>query len=222
MRDMELNVQQFNDYVLSLVAQLHLRGEQTQDLLVNLFKGYKACQDAEFVEHIKKKEDIYEEGGEVEYNQLMDWAVNKFKAQKEAGSWCQCTNEEETIIALQAQVLDLIKNSKADGKKSKGATKGKSEKTGKKSKNKWNAKKPAWMSTPPKDGDPQSTTVDGKEHHWCPTHKAWTRHKPSECKGIEVKNQQQESKDSKERSKSNLKTKLSKALAAIADSDDDE
>jgi hypothetical protein len=53
----------------------------------NLFKGYKACRDAEFVEYIKKKEDIYEEGGEVEYNQLMDWAVNKFKARKEAGSW---------------------------------------------------------------------------------------------------------------------------------------
>jgi hypothetical protein len=73
--------------------------------------------------------------------------------------------KEETIIALQAQVQDLMKSSKADGKKSKGANKGKSEETGKKNKNKRNAKKPAWMSTPPKDGDPQSKTVDGKEHH---------------------------------------------------------
>jgi hypothetical protein len=29
---------------------------------VNLFKGYKACKDAEFVDYIKKKEDFYEEG----------------------------------------------------------------------------------------------------------------------------------------------------------------
>ncbi len=56
------------------------RGEATQDLLVNLFKGYKACKDAEFVEYIKyikKKEDFYEEGGDVTYEQLMDWALNK-------------------------------------------------------------------------------------------------------------------------------------------------
>ena len=124
MRDKESDVQQFNDYVLSLVPQLHSRGEQTQDLLVNLFKGYKACRDAELVEYIKKKEDIYEEGGEVEYNQLMDWAVNKFKTRKEAGSWCQRTNEEETIIALQAQVQDLIKSSKADGRSPREQPKG--------------------------------------------------------------------------------------------------
>ena len=63
-----------------MVGKLHARGEQTQDLLVNLFKGYKACKDAELVEHIKKKEDLYEEGGQVDYQELMDWAINKFKS----------------------------------------------------------------------------------------------------------------------------------------------
>ena len=62
-------------------------GEQeTQDLLVNLFKGYKACKDAEFVDYIKKKEDLYEEGGEVNYQQLMDWALNKFKTRRSQSS----------------------------------------------------------------------------------------------------------------------------------------
>jgi hypothetical protein len=111
MRDHDSKVEDFNNHVLSLVAQLHAQGEQTHDLLVNLFKGYKACKDSEFVEYIKKKEDMYEEGGNIDYNQLMDWAIDKYKAQKEAGTWCQRTTEEETIIALQAQVKDLMKAS---------------------------------------------------------------------------------------------------------------
>jgi hypothetical protein len=41
------------------------------------------------VDYIKKKEDFYEESGDVTYQQWMDWAVNKFKARKENGTWCQ-------------------------------------------------------------------------------------------------------------------------------------
>jgi hypothetical protein len=51
---------------------------------VNLFKGYKAWKDAEFVDYIKKKEDLFEEGGEVTYQQLLDLSINKFKTRKES------------------------------------------------------------------------------------------------------------------------------------------
>jgi hypothetical protein len=50
MKDMDSDIEKFNDYVLTLATKLQSRGEATQDLLVNLFKGYKACKDAEFVE----------------------------------------------------------------------------------------------------------------------------------------------------------------------------
>jgi hypothetical protein len=63
MRELESDVEKFNHHVLSVISLLYAQGEQTQDLLLNLFKGYKACKDAEFVEYIKKKEDTYEEGG---------------------------------------------------------------------------------------------------------------------------------------------------------------
>ena len=186
MRDHESNIELFNDYVISQVSKLHARGEQTQDLLVNLFKGYKACKDAEFVDYIKKKEDLYEEGGQVEYQQLMDWALNKYKTRKESDQWCQRTTEEETIIALQSQVKSLMsKKSDASGKSAGG--KKDQKKTNKKGKGKGKFKPedgPAWMKTPPKDGEKQSKTVEGKEYHWCPDHESWTRHKPSECKGF--------------------------------------
>ncbi len=64
------------------------------------------------MDNFKKKEDLYEEGGEVNYQQLMDWALNKFKTRKESEQWCQRTTEEETIIALQAQVNNLMVHQK--------------------------------------------------------------------------------------------------------------
>jgi hypothetical protein len=86
MKDMDSDIEKFNDHVLTLATKLQSRGEATQDLLVNLFIGYKACKDAEFVEYIKKKEDFYEEGGDFAYGQLMDWALNKFRARVKVNS----------------------------------------------------------------------------------------------------------------------------------------
>ena len=219
MRDHDSNIELFNDYVIGQVSKLHARGEQTQDLLVNLFKGYKACKDAEFVDYIKKKEDFYEEGGQLDYQQLMDWALNKFKTRKESEQWCQKTTEEETIIALQAQVKSLMTNhkkSEASGKSAGG--KKDQKKTNKKGKGKGKFKpedKPAWTRNPPKDGEKHSKTVEGKEYHWCPDHESWTRHKPSECKGIGF-TKGQAKRNSDKSSDSKPKMKLSKALAAIS------
>ena len=223
MRDHDSKVEDFNNHVLTLVAQLHARGEQMHDLLVNLFKGYKACKDSEFVEYIKKKEDMYEEGGNIDYNQLMDWAVNKYKARKEAGTWCQRTTEEEIIIALQAQVKDLMKASiqsnKSDSQKSGTGTK--MGQTGKKTskKCKKRTKREDWITIQPKGDEKTSKQVNGKTYHWCPNHKAWTRHTAAVYKGIPNSNQAKETEKEKG---SEAKLKLSKALAAISDKEEDE
>ena len=223
MREHESNIELFNDYVIGQVSKLHARGEQTQDLLVNLFKGYKACKDAEFVDYIKKKEDFYEEGGQVDYQQLMDWALNKYKTRKESNQWCQKTTEEETIIALQAQVKSLMSNQKKSdaNSKSAGGTRKDQKKANKKVKSKGKLRsedRPAWMKIPPKEGEKQSKTVEGKEYHWCQHHEGWTRHKPSECKGIGFTKAQ--GKDLDKSSDSKPKMKLSKALAAISTDDE--
>jgi hypothetical protein len=217
MREHDSNIELFNDYVIGQVGKLHARGEQTQDLLVNLFKGYKACKDAEFVDYIKKKEDFYEEGGQVEYQQLMDWALNKFRTRKESEQWCQRTTEQETIIALQAQVKSLISNQKKSDVNGKSVAARKDQKTAnKKGKGKFKPDdKSAWRRTPPKEGEKHSKTVEGKEYHWCPDHESWTRHKPSECKGMGF-TKTQAKKDSDKVSDSKPKMKLSKDLAAIS------
>lgn len=222
MREHDSDIELFNDYVIGLVNKLQARGEQTQDLLVNLFKGYKTCKDAEFVDYIKKKEDFYEEGGQVEYQQLMDWALNKFKTRKESEQWCIKTTEEETIIALQAQVKSLMSYQKkpnpANGNKSNGGGK-KDNKQGNKTdkgKSKYKAADlPAWVYVQPKEGEKQTKSVEGKEYHWCPNHARWTRHKPSDCKGIGFKGGSNKDQGNKsQHAKPNMK--LARALAAIS------
>jgi hypothetical protein len=116
MKDMDSDIEKFNDHVLTLATKLQSRGDATHNLLVNLFKGNKACKDAEFVDYIKKKEEYYKEGGDVTSEQLMDWALNKHRARVENEQWCQRTIEEETIIALQAQVKRLLSSARADKK----------------------------------------------------------------------------------------------------------
>ena len=68
------DITKFNTYVKLLVDGLRSRGEVTNDLLINLFKGYSACSDKEFIEYIKRKEDSFEEGREITPDQLMKYA----------------------------------------------------------------------------------------------------------------------------------------------------
>jgi hypothetical protein len=82
------------------------------------------------------------------------------------------------------------------------------------------AKKPTWRTTPPKDKEKESKMVEEKKYHWCPNHKAWTCHKPSECKGIAYSGKR--TAQSQETKQKETKLKISKALTAISDDDEDE
>jgi prefoldin subunit 5 len=216
MRTLESDIEKFNEYVIGLVEQLQARGQETQDLLVNLFKGYKACKDLEFVDYIKKKEDMYEEGGDVSPEQLMEWGLNKYKTRQENQTWCQKSDEEETIIALQAQVQSLIskqkggssgKSAAADKKKSKG-----------KSKNDYRA---PWTKEAPNEGEHHTKEVDGKEWHWCPTHAAWVRHKAEECKGLGFR-QNKPNNAASAGTNNGPAMRLANALSAVDDEEDDD
>ena len=109
------DIGKFNDCVRTLVEALAARGETTEDLLVNLFKGYKECSDKQFVAYIKRKSDDHDEGNdELLAEELMTNADNKHKMLKEAGEWNAPTPEEEKIIALEAEIKSLKKRNKKD------------------------------------------------------------------------------------------------------------
>ena len=82
---------------------------------------------------------------------------------------------------------------------------------------------PTWMSVPPKNVEMNYKTVEGKDYHWwCPHHNRRTRHRPSECKGISFKNPIRMDQSNKFAGSNKPNMKLSQALAAISDEDDDE
>ena len=219
MMSINSDIEKFNIYVKTLIAELNARGEVTQDLLTNLFKGYKSAKDRKFVEYIEKKEEKYEEGDDIDPQQLMTQAANKYKIRKLRNTWAAPSPEEEKILALEAKIQKMEKSTKGKGKnesKKKDTGKSDSNKSDKKGEGKRRSK-PDWMVKEPDDKS-KPKKVDGKEYWWCPNHASYVRHKPSECKGIGFKpgkNAGNSERQKKNDSNSGKKQKLAKALEAI-------
>ena len=56
-------------------------------------------------------------------------------------------------------------------------------------------------------GQPMTKMVNSTSYHWCPLHKAWTRHKPADCHGCNALTNQEGSTMSTSNSNSNTNTK---------------
>ena len=168
----------FNTYVKAQRNSLSARGQQTTDLLVNLFKGYKAVSDRTFVNYIERKQDEYNDGNpnNITENKLMELAENKYKQLVEANVWDAPNEDQKKIIALAAQ-LESFKKAQATSKKATATTdtstkshrRAKSDRppTGK-PKKKYEV--PAWKKVPPKQGERKEKDRDGKHYYWCPNH----------------------------------------------------
>ena len=176
------NISKFNMYVSSQVEQLRARGQYSNDLLMNLFKGYMAASDKAFVSYIDKKLETYEEGTNIKSDQLMLWARQKYDLLMEKGLWNAPTEDEEKILALTAQVKQMEKRFSSKGK-AKGNQQPiqKRERTPKK-------EKPTWFAVQPADTK-KKVKWNKKEWNWCGKAtggkcEAFTIHYPSACKGL--------------------------------------
>ena len=176
------DITKFNTYVKLLIDGLRSRGEATNDLLINLFKGYSACSDREFIEYIKRKEDAFEEGQQITPDQLMKYADEKYKTLLQKGTWNAPDANEEKILALQVEINKLKSKS---GSKKKKAAKSKSS-----TKNGTRKEKPAWFGKRPKEAElTKPKEWNGIKWHYC--HKdtggkcdgVWRQHTPASCKG---------------------------------------
>jgi hypothetical protein len=176
MIELDSNVETFNQYVKAQIKNLLARGETSSDLLINLFKGYKVADDVEFLDFIRRKENSYEEGEDVNPNNLMADALVKYKARKLVDKWSAPTKEQGQILALTAKV-ELLKAANKNPKAAAPNQK-KPSKSGKKDKNKW-----AWKNVMPKDDEPKTKEFEGRKYHIdCKYHpKQWVCHTESEC-----------------------------------------
>ena len=177
------NITLFNLYVEDLVSQLNARNAASTELLNRLFTAYLTAPDPVFTRYIEQKQNAYHDGAEQTEAGLMYSAISKYQARIDAGTWCT-TNPEDEIVALKAE-LKQLKDLQSNSKKDKKTKKDKDKKKKGKSKTDDKNKKPDWMLKEPTQAERQAgnkKSVNGKEYHWCPHHKAWTRHSPTECR----------------------------------------
>ena len=203
------DIVKFNAYVKLLIDGLKSRGETTQDLLVNLFKGYMICTDKEFVGYIKRKQDQYEEGEQIDPDSLMKKAADKYKSLLQKGTWNAPDANEQKILALQSEIKKL----KRKGGKGKSNKKISAQPDGNQS------KKPQWFLKRPKSADLKKPKK-WKGVNWYYCHKdtggkcdgVWRQHKPSECKGKQFRRSESasKSKSDKDKNKDNSNNKKRK------------
>ena len=187
------NITQFNGYVKLLVRSLQARGQRVETLLSHLFKGYLAASDKNFVKYMNNKKDRYEEGIEMDADRLMQLADNKYRLLKGRDEWDAPTAEEEKIMALQAAVESLTRNSKKrKTTKPKSSDKtGNSKKQGNRQRGKnQNPPKPNWMFQRPPEGElHKPRNWNGNEWWFCDPDTGgkcdgkYRRHKPQDCEG---------------------------------------
>jgi len=189
----------FNDEVQNIVYQLQSRGEPVQHLMVNLFKGYEAAADKEFISYIRMKKYEYNEGGSLDADKLMSHAENQYMEMMRTKEWATQPKDNQEILALTAEIQALKDkvNSGENDNRNRNAERNKN----------------AWRKIAPKASEPHSKVRNGKTFSWCPHHQAWCVHKPSECRlGMPVTNVAAQSSDGAQDSAS---TVLATALAAL-------
>ena len=168
----------FNIYVKELVAELAANGKTTADLLTNIFKAYNTVPDNTFNRYVAAKEDSYDDGVHITADSLMLQCANKYKILVQQGIWNAPTSEQKEIVALKAEIK------KFSSYKSKNHSPYEKQRQDKVDPNKFKKKKKpdeAWNKIPPTPEERgKGKEVKGKTYHWCPNHRAWTRHTEKE------------------------------------------
>jgi hypothetical protein len=168
----ESNVTNFHLYVKENLQDLAAANETTNDLLVNLFKGYRAVKDKRFLTWIQGIEDQWADRVlRFDNNglQLMEKAENYYKDRVKKKLWLHLDEDQENIIALKAQLTQRLGGRDRRKKKTLQRTTRKED--------------AAWKTQPPKPGEPRKkqATVNGTRntYYWCQHHAKWKGdHKP--------------------------------------------
>lgn len=187
------NITDLNEFVKTQMDELGARGQRTDDLLVNLFKAYKACGDDSFRLWIGTKEDLYNEGANLSPEELMSLAENKYRTLSESGQWMQKSTAQKRIVAMAAQIQTLEKGKTAFTKKPEAKKpyldkRGNGKDAGRFKKGKEKSKAWEWLDKAPAADQPKEKDVDGKHFRWCTYHKEkgtggkWVQHSHADCK----------------------------------------
>lgn len=192
MREYVSNIQGFTNSVRDDIRSLELRGETTddKDLCMNLLSAFKCADDKMFREEFTRLEHKWMIGEETfTSDTLLKRADIIFNVRTQNHTWGQKSQEEEKIIAMQAEFKDMnlkfeetrkkykkLKHGLKTASSSSGGTRSRKRRPIQKGEE-WKFENPDNLSTMEKDG---------KTYHWCTHHNdekgMWTIHAPEQCK----------------------------------------
>lgn len=188
------DVEKINAKAQLIVQKLKARGQQTTELMTNLFKAYETIKDGNFERYISNVRDRHEDGTDsLSGEALMQKAMAQYKKLKDQGKWNETTDTEK-LLALANQIKDL--KSKYEKKKSSNTSKNHDKKKGTKK------PRPKWLTDNIKPSDVKETKRHGDiTFHWCCEENGgkcggrWRAHKPKDCYGAAAKRKGEEKQD---------------------------
>ena len=197
MLTLDSNIMEFNIYVQEAKLKLAQYGATSEDLLVNLFRGYKAARDNAFNKFICDLERDYLYGERhLTADQLMTKAITAYQVEVDKSNWGALSADQQMIVAMQTELKSLKdSNLKLDTrkKKDKGNGRGKhprekgsgKKKTGSNQRDSDPKDAYAWKLVAPQSGQPTTKQWKGKTYHFCPNHNEgkgkWVLHTLAEC-----------------------------------------
>jgi hypothetical protein len=173
------DIGKFNDYVREQRDSLLQRGEESQDILNNLFKAYLTVREPTFNEYIRMQNMHYVDGKNFDVDQLMDVAEHWYKLLVRDNNWKPSKEANNCIVALTAEIASIGRGNNSERykvdkkKKVEKANKGKGKKEESNTSDNW-------KSTAPKEGATHTKTVGKRTFTWCPHHKYWGGHAAAE------------------------------------------
>jgi hypothetical protein len=197
--ELNFDITEFNDYVKVQRGALMARGEESTDLLVNLFDALASVPDVPFTQYVDCIKDEYNESDpKITVDYLMNRCELKCKVLQRSGKYNVPSKEEEKIIALSTEVdrmkaastaLQAKLASQKEERAGRGGNRGggrggrgEGGRGGRGGRGRTNTGAWAWKDVPPADGAAQTKVVESKTYHWCPKHVAWCIHTPADCR----------------------------------------
>lgn len=175
------DVAMFNVYVKTQVRTLRSVGQESTDLLENIFSAYLSVSNPKFCHAIQAIRNAYDDGQEdTTPSSLMKKGESHFRILTTRGEWEDKSPQEEHIIALEAQVKELkIKVNKSESRKPD--TQGPTTPNKNRSKTRTHSGKWAWRNTPPKDGEAHTKEFSDSTWKYCSIH-GWCKHLTADCR----------------------------------------
>ena len=185
MLELNSDIPLFNLFVKGCKRKLNNRKADSNDLLINLFTGYKAARDSDFLKTIQDIEKDYLHGKTptLTDDDLMSQALVAYQVRFESKVWGALSHEQEMIVAMQAKI-DGLKDSRL-----KVDTRSKKKKERKANipgpeKKKYESDKFDWKNKNARNL--KTMAKSGTTYYWCKHHNhgdgMWVTHKLADCR----------------------------------------